>query len=58
MSLILDLIFVANGADIASRNLDKFSIAVLHPVVSRRTGVFGLWVLYNGVFFFLVQHLR
>ena len=51
VSLILDGRCVVKGAECISRKRDKFSMAVLHPVVSRRTGVLLLCVLYRGVFF-------
>ena len=45
VSLILQCIFSVKGAHILSINLDRFSIAVLQPVVSNRTGFLCLWVL-------------
>ena len=44
-------IFSVMGAHTTSKNLDKFSIAVLHPVFNKRTGFPSLCVLYKVIFF-------
>ena len=47
VSRIFVSISLASGAQICSRYLARFSIAVLQPVVYNRTGISGLWVLYR-----------
>ena len=55
VSLILVSILLVSGAQTTSIKRDKFSMAVLHPIVKRCTGLFGLCVLYS-VLFFLVHY--
>ena len=42
---------LVSGAQTTSLKRDKFSMAVLHPVAKRRTGLLGLWVCYSALFF-------
>ena len=51
VSLILVSILLVSGAQTTSIKRDKFSMAVLHPVVKRRAGLFGLWVVYSVLLF-------
>ena len=42
---------LVRGAKTTSIKRDKFLMAMLHPVVKRRTGLLGLWVLYSALFY-------
>ena len=51
MTRIFVSILLVSGTQTTSIKRDKFSMAVLHPVVKRRTGLFGLCFLYSVLFF-------
>ena len=51
VSIILVSILLVNGAQTTSIKRDKFSMAVLHPVIKRRTGLISLCILYSILFF-------
>ena len=44
-------ILLVSGAQTTSIKRDKFSMAVLHPVIKRRTGLISLCILYSVLFF-------
>ena len=51
VSIILVSILLVSEAQTTSRKRDKFSMAVLHLVIKRRSGLFSLCILYSVLFF-------